>query len=141
MFFQHFSHSYFLGKFRPIIWISSNWLKFNRGVHCYMLNTVSIFIFSKFFPFKFFGQIWYQNLKFFKLIEIWYSGRLLYVYFDFDVYFFKIFVIHIFWAILVLKSEVLQINWHLVLANTLKSIFQALQNQFVLALGAISHSD
>ena len=62
----------------------------------------------------FLGQIWSQNLKFFKLIEIWWRGRLLYAYFDFNVYFFKIFVIHIFWANLVLKSEFLYINLNLV---------------------------
>ena len=83
-------------KFGLIIWISSNWLKFRRVVHCYMLITVLMFVFSKFFSFIFFGQIWSQNLKFFKLTEIWYRGRLLYVYFDFDVYFFKMFVIHVF---------------------------------------------
>ena len=39
----------FLDKFGLIIWISSNWLKFRRGVHYYMLFTVLIFIFSEFF--------------------------------------------------------------------------------------------
>ena len=72
--------------------------------------------FPNFFRFYFLGQIWSQNLKFFKLSEIWYRGRLLYTYFNFDVYFFKIFVIHIFWTNLVAKSEVLQINWNLVQA-------------------------
>ena len=75
-----------------------------------MLITVLMFIFSKNFSFIFFWQIWSQNLKFFKLTEIWYLGILLYAYFDFDVYFLKIYVIHIFWANLVPKSEVLQIN-------------------------------
>ena len=63
-----------------------------------MLMTVLIFIFSKFFSFIFFRQIWSQNLKFCKLTKIWYRGRLLYAYLDFNVYFFRIFVIHIFWA-------------------------------------------
>ena len=49
----------------------------------------------KLFSFIFFWQIWSQNLKFFELTKIWYKGRLLYAYFDFDVYFFKGFVIHI----------------------------------------------
>ena len=71
-----------------------------------MLITVLMFIFSKFFSFIFFGQIFTQNLKFFKffkLSKIWYRGRLLCAYFDFDVYFFEGFVIHIilgkFWEI------------------------------------------
>ena len=92
--FNVYFFKYFV-KFGPIIWISSNWLKFCRGVHCYMLITVLIFIHSKFFSFILFGQIWSQNLKFFKLTKIWYRGRLLYAYVDFDVYFFKGFVIHI----------------------------------------------
>ena len=50
----------------------------------------SCFIFSNFFSFISFGQIWSQNLKLFKLTDIWYRGRLLYAYFDFNVYFFKI---------------------------------------------------
>ena len=44
----------------------------------------------------FFWQIWSQKLKFFKLTEIWYRGRLPYAYFDFNGYFFKIFIILIF---------------------------------------------
>ena len=52
----------------------------------------------------------YINLKFSKLTEIWYRGTLLYVCYDFNVYFFKILSIHIFGANLVLKSEVLQID-------------------------------
>ena len=85
-----------MDKFVPIIWVPSNWLKFSRGVHCYMLTTILILIFSKFFSFMFFGQIWSQNLKFFQLTKNWYRGRVLYAYFNFDVYFFKFFVIHIF---------------------------------------------
>ena len=48
-------------------------MKFRRGVHCYILITALMFIFSKFFSFKFFGQIWSQNLKFFKLTRTWES--------------------------------------------------------------------
>ena len=77
-----------MGKFGPIIYISSDCLKFRRWVHCYMFITVSMFIFSIFLSFIFFGEIWSQNLKFFKLIEIWYRGRLPY---DFYFYFFQIF--------------------------------------------------
>ena len=43
-----------------------------------------------------FGQIWSDNLKFYKMTEISYKGKLLYAYYDFDVYSFKIFVSHIF---------------------------------------------
>ena len=67
-----------------------------------MLITVLMFIFSTFFSFIFFGQIWSENLKVFKLTKIWYRGRLLHAYFDFRI--------HMFWANLVPKSEVLQIN-------------------------------
>ena len=44
----------------------------------------------------FFGLIWSQTLKFSKLTENWYRDILLYSYFDFNAYFFKIFVSHIF---------------------------------------------
>ena len=63
-----------------------------------MLISILMFIFSKFLSFIFFGQIWSQNLKFSKLTEIWYRGTLLYAYYDFNVYFSKIFVTHLFWA-------------------------------------------
>ena len=53
------------------------------------------------FLFIFFGQ----NLKFLRLSKIWYRGTLLYAYFN--VSFFTMFVIHPFWANLVLKFEVL----------------------------------
>ena len=75
------------------------------------------FIFPKLLSLILLGQIWSQNLKFFKLTEICYRGRLICTYFDFDVYFFKIFAIHIFWTNLVAKSKVLQINWNLVQAH------------------------
>ena len=82
-------------KFVPKIWSSSNWLKFGTEVDYHMLISTLMFIFSKFFSFIFFGQIRSQILKFFKLTEIWYRGRLPYDYFDFNVYFFKILFIHI----------------------------------------------
>ena len=53
------------------------------------LMTVSIFI----------------NMKFSKLTEIWHRGTLLYVYYNFNVYFFKVFVTHVFWANLVLNLD------------------------------------
>ena len=66
---QYFCHLCFLGKFGPIIWISSNWLKFRIGVHCDMLVTVLMFIFSKLFSYflgKFGPKIWRSSnwLKF-----------------------------------------------------------------------------
>ena len=62
-----------------------------------MVIAILMFFFSKDFSFIFFGQIWSQNLKFYKMTEISYSDTLLYDYYDFNVYFFKIFVSHIFW--------------------------------------------
>ena len=62
----------------------------------------------------FFGQIWSHNLYFFKLTEILERGTLLYAYYIFNVYFFKIILIHIFWANLVPKSEVFEIDLNLV---------------------------
>ena len=47
-------------------------------------------------PKVFFGQIWSQKLKFSKLIKIWYRVTLLYPHFEFNIYFSKSFVIHIF---------------------------------------------
>ena len=47
---------FFLSKFCPKIWISSNWQKFHRGVHCYMLIAALMFIFSKFFHSYFLGK-------------------------------------------------------------------------------------
>ena len=85
----------FCGRFGPKIWSSLNWLVFGTEVDCYMLILILMFIFPKFLSFIFFGQIWSQNLKFSKLTEIWCRGTSLYGYYDFNVYFFKIFVIHI----------------------------------------------
>ena len=54
-----------------------------------------MFIFSLFLSFMFcLTQIWSQNLTFSKVIGIWYSGKLLYSYYDFNIYFFKIIFIH-----------------------------------------------
>ena len=61
----------------------------------------------------FFGQIWSENLEFFKLTETSYKGTLLYAYYHFNVDFFKIFVNHIFWANLVPKSDIVPIDWNL----------------------------
>ena len=49
------------------------------------------------------------------MTEILYRGKLLYAYYyDLNLYFFKIFVSHIFWTNLVPKSNVLQIDWNIV---------------------------
>ena len=80
-----------------------------------MLITILMFIFFKIL-FIFFWQIWCENRKFLKLTEISQRGTLLDAYYDLNVYFFKIFIIHNFWANLVRKFEVLQINWNLVYA-------------------------
>ena len=87
----------------------------------YMLISALTFIFPKFFSFIFW-QIWSQNVKFLKLTEIWYIGRFYCLFFQtfcrsylfrqiwsqnlkffkltemsyFDIYFFKILIIHIF---------------------------------------------
>ena len=73
---------------------SPNWLKFGAGVHCYILILNLMFIFSKFF----------------KLIEIWYKGKLLYVYYDYKVYFFKILFIKLFFGKFGLKIWISS-NW------------------------------
>ena len=86
----------FLGKFRPKNWSSPDRLKFGVCVHCYILISNLMIIFSKFLSFIFFGQIRPQNLKFLKLNGIWYRGTLLYVYYNFNVHFSKIFVTYVF---------------------------------------------
>ena len=54
-----------------------------------MLIKILTFNFPKLFSFIFFGQIWSQNLKFFKFTEISYRDTLLYAYYNRDVYFFQ----------------------------------------------------
>ena len=61
-----------------------------------MLITILMFIFPKFLSFMFYGQIWSHNLDFFKLTEISQRGTLIYAYYSFNVYFFKLFVSYIF---------------------------------------------
>ena len=64
-----------------------------------------MFVFSLFFSFMFcLTQIWSQNLTFSKVIGIWYSGTLLYSYYDFNIYFFKIIFIH-FLSFIFLEGE------------------------------------
>ena len=96
-----------------------------------MLISILLFIFQIFCHLYSFSQIWSQNLKFFKLTEIWYRGRLPYAYFDFNVYFFKILFIHSFREKLVPKSEVLQIDWNLVDYHILISIVMFIFSKFL----------
>ena len=77
IFIQFFS--YFLSKFGPQIWHSSDLLKFVTEVDCYMLTSILMFIFSKLLLFILFGQIWSQNLNFYKSTQIWYKRSLLYL--------------------------------------------------------------
>ena len=65
-------------------WSSPNWLKYGAGVHFYIIISNLMFISPKFLSLTFFGQIWSQNLKLSKLIEIWYRVTLLYAYYDFN---------------------------------------------------------
>ena len=99
-----------MGKFGLKNWSSPNWLKFGTGAH--ILLMILKFIFRKLFSLMIFGQIWSHNLDVFKLTKISQRVTLLYAYYRFNVYFFKILFIHIFWANLVPYSEVLQIYWN-----------------------------
>ena len=62
------------------------------------------------FTLVFVGQIWSQKLRFSKLTKIWYRGTLLCTYYDFNVYFSKIFVTQLFWANLVPIFKVLKFD-------------------------------
>ena len=57
----------FFEQIWSLIWISPNWLKFRRGVHCYLFTTILMFVFSKFCHSLNFRQIWFQNLMFFQI--------------------------------------------------------------------------
>ena len=81
----YFFQSSFQEKFGPKLWSPPNWLKFCGWVHCYMLFTILMFIFSKFCNSYNFGQIWSPNLMFSKLTEIWYKSTLLCADYGFDV--------------------------------------------------------
>ena len=97
-------------------------MKIGPGDTLYMLIWTLTFIISNFFSFIFLEQIWFQNLKFFKLTEIWYIFRFYCLFFQifyhsysfrkiwsqnleffemtevwyFYVYFFKVLIVHIF---------------------------------------------
>ena len=100
--------------FSKMVPSSPNWLKYGTGVHCYIFISNLMLIFQNICHSYFFGQIWSQNLKFSKLNEILYRDTLLHAYYDFHVYFFKILSFILFWANLVPKSNVLQIDWNLI---------------------------
>ena len=113
-----------LGKFGPtkseICQIKWNLV---QGYIAYAYFDLNVYFFQNSFHSYFFWQIWSQNVKFFKLTEIWYIGRFYCLFFSiffvihirsgkfwfqnlkffkltemsyFDVYFFKILIIHIF---------------------------------------------
>ena len=66
-----------------------------------------MFICSKFLSFiLFLGKTWSKNLKLSKLTETWYRDTLLYAYYDFNIYFYKIFVTCFFGPIIWISS-----NW------------------------------
>ena len=67
---------FFSGKFGTNILSFSDLTKFGTEVDYHMLTSILIFIFSRFFSTIFLGQTWSQNMKFFRLTEIWYRGRL-----------------------------------------------------------------
>ena len=70
LFFQKNFQAHFLGKFVPQLWRSPNYRKFGTGVHCYMLITILVFIFPKFWSLMFFWEIWSHDLDSSKLTEI-----------------------------------------------------------------------
>ena len=112
-----------LGKFGPtkseICQIKWNLV---QGYIVYAYFDLNVYFFKIIFIYIFFWQIWSQNVKFFKLTKIWYIGRFYCLFFQifchsysfrqiwsqnlkffkltemsyFDVYFFKILIIHIF---------------------------------------------
>ena len=82
----------FLGKFDP-----KNWSLVQGYIAICLLQFYCLFFQNSFCSY-FFWQIWSQiwsSLS--KLTEILYRGTLLYAYYNFNVYFFKILFIHIFW--------------------------------------------
>ena len=111
--FQNSFHSYFSGKFGPKIWNSSDWPKFGTEIDYNILISILMFILSKFLSFIFsLGKFGATKSEVWQIKWNLVQGYTVYAYFD--VYFFKIFFIHIFLANLVPKCEVLQIDWNLV---------------------------
>ena len=109
-FSKFFAPHAFLGKFDSVIWISSNWLKFGTGVHCYMLITVLMFIFHtsfhSYFLFKF-GLRLCSSLNWLKFA----TEVDCYMFISILVFIFSKFLSFIFfWENLVQKSDVLLID-------------------------------
>ena len=98
--FKGFVTHIFWGQICSKNWSSSNSLKFCARVHCYMLITILMFTFTKFLSFMFFGPIWSHVW----ISPNWLRGTLLYDYYGFNVYVFKILFIHISWANLVPRN-------------------------------------
>ena len=82
-----------MGKFGSKNWSFPKCQNFGTGVIAISLFEIWC-LFLQIFC-HFFGQIWSQNPKFSKLTEIRYKDTLLYAYYNFNVYVFKSFVIHI----------------------------------------------
>ena len=95
-----------------------------------------MFIFSKVLSFIFF--LIKFGPKFSELSEIWYRGELLYGYYDCNVYFFKILFIIFFWANLVQKSEVLQIDLNLVQEYLATSLLALVSKRIFTRMGSIT---
>ena len=82
-----------MGKFGSKNWSFPKCQNFGTGVIAISLFEIWC-LFLQIFC-HFFGQIWSQNPKFSKLTEIRCKDTLLYAYYNFNVYVFKSFVIHI----------------------------------------------
>ena len=92
-----FIHIFFV-KFGLIIWSFSDWLKFGTEIDYLILIANLMFIFSKLFSLIDLGQVWSQNLKFVKLTEVWYRGRLPYTYLELNFFFFQNSFLSYFWG-------------------------------------------
>ena len=115
IFSKFLSFIFSLGKFGPtkseVCQIKWNLV---QGYIVYAYFDLNVYFFKILFFSYFFWQIWSQNVKFFKLTEIWYIGRLLYAYFYFIVYFSNFLSFIFVQANLVPKPEVLQIDWNVI---------------------------
>ena len=139
IFSKFLSFIFSLGKFGPtkseVCQIKWNLV---QGYIVYAYFDLNVYFFKILFFSYFFWQIWSQNVKFFKLTKIWYIGRFYCLFFQifchsysfrqiwsqnlkffkltemsyFDVYFFKILIIDLFWANLVPQFEVLHMGWN-----------------------------
>ena len=85
-----------MSKFGPKNWGTPNWLKFCRGIHCYMFITILTFLLSKCLSFILF---WVNLVPKPEVLQIDWNlirGTLLYAYYDFNICFSKIFVTNVF---------------------------------------------